>query len=114
MILDKNEDLIDICFDNVFKAVFTKDTPESLSALAKLLSAITDRDVETVYVIGNEPAIAGLRDRQVWFDVHCKASTGEYFNVEMSMYPDRFEPIRLEFYAGKLFTGQDIRGAGKT
>ena len=27
--LDDNEDLVDIRKDNVFKAVFTKDTPES-------------------------------------------------------------------------------------
>jgi predicted transposase/invertase (TIGR01784 family) len=31
----------------------------------------------------------------------------------MSLNPDAFEPIRLEFYAGKLFTGQDIRGVDK-
>jgi hypothetical protein len=30
----------------------------------------------------------------------------------MSLNPDPFEPVRLEFYAGKLFTGQDIRGTG--
>jgi predicted transposase/invertase (TIGR01784 family) len=32
----------------------------------------------------------------------------------MSLNPDVFEPIRLEFHAGKLFTGQDIRGIDKT
>jgi predicted transposase/invertase (TIGR01784 family) len=32
----------------------------------------------------------------------------------MSLNPDPFEPVRLEFHAGKLFTGQDIRGADKT
>jgi hypothetical protein len=31
----------------------------------------------------------------------------------MSLNPDPFEPVRLEFHAGKLFTGQDIRGADK-
>jgi hypothetical protein len=30
-----------------------------------------------------------------------------------SLNPDRFEPVRLEFHAGKLFTGQDIRGKEK-
>jgi hypothetical protein len=30
------------------------------------------------------------------------------------MNPDAFEPVRLEFYTGKLFTAQDIRGSGKT
>jgi hypothetical protein len=46
--------------------------------------------------------------------MQCKSADGEYFNVEMSMNPDKFEPVRLEYYAGKLFTGQDIRGADKT
>jgi len=32
----------------------------------------------------------------------------------MSLNPDPFEPVRLEFHAGKLFTGQDIRGTDKT
>jgi hypothetical protein len=35
-------------------------------------------------------------------------------NVEMSLNPDNFEPVRLEFHTGKLFTGQDIRGDDKT
>jgi predicted transposase/invertase (TIGR01784 family) len=31
----------------------------------------------------------------------------------MSLNPDAFEPIRLEFHTGKLFTGQDIRGTDR-
>jgi hypothetical protein len=42
------------------------------------------------------------------------AENGELVNVEMSLNPDPFEPVRLEFHAGKLFTGQDIRGSEKT
>jgi len=36
---DDSDDLIDICYDNVFKAVFTKETPESRGALSRLVSA---------------------------------------------------------------------------
>jgi predicted transposase/invertase (TIGR01784 family) len=32
----------------------------------------------------------------------------------MSLNPDPFEPVRLEFHAGKLFIGQDIRGKDNT
>jgi hypothetical protein len=32
----------------------------------------------------------------------------------MSLNPDKFEPVRLEYHIGKLFTAQDIRGADKT
>jgi predicted transposase/invertase (TIGR01784 family) len=111
---EENDDLIDICMDNVFKAVFTKNTPESQGALAKLLSAIIGRELSVITLTANEPAIDNLRDRQIRFDIHCRAANGELVNVEMSLNPDTFEPIRLEFHAGKLFTGQDIRGADKT
>ena len=70
--LDKQEDLIDICMDNVFKAVFTKGTPESLGSLAKLLSALTGREVVSVSIIANEPPIDDIRDRQIRFDIQCK------------------------------------------
>jgi predicted transposase/invertase (TIGR01784 family) len=112
--LDEFDDLIDICLDNVFKAVFTKNTPESQGALTKLLSAVIDRDIVVVSITANEPPVDNLRDRQIRFDITCKAENGELINVEMSLNPDSFEPVRLEFHTGKLFTGQDIRGRGKT
>ena len=62
----------------------------------------------------NEPPIDNLRDRQIRFDINCRAENGELINVEMSLNPGPYEPVRLEFFAGKLFTGQDIRGSGKT
>jgi len=48
------------------------------------------------------------------FDINCKAENGELINVEMSLSPDICEPLRLEYYAGKLFTGQDIHGKGRS
>jgi predicted transposase/invertase (TIGR01784 family) len=110
----KNEKLIDIRMDNVFKAVFTRDTPESLGALSALLSALTGRSLEVTAITANEPPIDNLRDRQIRFDMTCRAEDGEFINVEMSLNPDACEPVRLEFHAGKLFTGQDIRGADKS
>ncbi|MDR0402069.1 MAG: Rpn family recombination-promoting nuclease/putative transposase, partial [Treponema sp.] len=107
---DETEDLIDICLDNVFKAVFARDTPESQKALSALLSAVTGRELTVVAIMVNEPPIDNLRDRQIRFDINCRAGEGELVNVEMSLNPDSYEPVRLEFHAGKLFTGQDIRG----
>jgi predicted transposase/invertase (TIGR01784 family) len=108
------DDLIDICLDNVFKAVFTKNTPESQGALSRLLSAIIGKELSVLTISANEPPIDSIRDRQIRFDINCKAENGELVNVEMSLNPDVFEPIRLEYHAGKLFTAQDIRGAEKT
>jgi predicted transposase/invertase (TIGR01784 family) len=61
-------------------------------------------------IVANEPPIDNLRDRQSRFDINCRLKGGRLVNVEMSLNPDPFEPIRLEFHIGKLFTGQDIRG----
>ncbi|MDR0636283.1 MAG: PD-(D/E)XK nuclease family transposase [Treponema sp.] len=111
---DETDDLIDICMDNVFKAVFTRETPESRKALSRLLSAIIARELTVVVITANEPPIDNLRDRQIRFDITCKGEDGELVNIEMSLNPDSYEPVRLEFHAGKLFTGQDIRGTEKT
>jgi predicted transposase/invertase (TIGR01784 family) len=110
----ENDDLIDIRHDNVFKAVFTKNIPESQGALADLVSALIGRKLGIIAITANEPPIDNVRDRQIRFDIRCKAENGELVNVEMSLNPDSFEPVRLEFYAGKLFTGQDIRGKDKS
>ena len=32
----------------------------------------------------------------------------------MCLNPDEFEPVRLEYYAARLFGAQDIRGEGRT
>jgi predicted transposase/invertase (TIGR01784 family) len=112
--ISENDDVIDICMDNVFKAVFTKDIPESKGALSKLLSAVIGCEVTVIAINANEPPVENIRDRQIRFDINCKSGGGELINVEMSVSPDNFEPVRLEVHAGKLFTGQDIRGGQKT
>ena len=111
---DDADDPIDICMDNVFKAVFTRDSPASQMALSRLVSALIGREVTIIAIVANEPPIGNLRDRQIRFDINCRAENGELVNVEMFLDPNPFEPVRLEFYAGKLFTGQDIRGADKS
>jgi predicted transposase/invertase (TIGR01784 family) len=111
---EETDDIIDICQDNVFKAVFTKNSPESEEALSGLLSCLIGRRLSVITIVANEPPIDNIRDRQIRFDISCKAEKGEPINVEMTMYPDDFEPVRLEFYAGRLFTGQDVRGKDKT
>ncbi|MDR0685165.1 MAG: Rpn family recombination-promoting nuclease/putative transposase [Spirochaetaceae bacterium] len=112
--LDETDDPVNICYDNVFKAVFTRGTPESQAALSGLVSAITGRSLSVLSITANEPPVYNIRDRQIRFDIPCKAVNGELVNIEMSLNPDTFEMVRLEFLTGKLFTGQDIRGSDKT
>ncbi|MCL2130553.1 MAG: Rpn family recombination-promoting nuclease/putative transposase [Treponema sp.] len=110
--IQPDDDPLDIRMDNVFKAVFTKGTPESTCALSRLVSALIGRDVTIVSILANEPPIGNTRDRQIRFDIKCKAENGELVNVEMCLNPDIFEPIRMEYYTSRLFGGQDIKGTG--
>jgi len=100
----------DICFDPVFKAVFTRDTSDSKGALAALISAIIGKKVTIVKIVANEPPVDNKKDRQIRYDIQCKIDGGELVNIEMTIYPGSFEPVRLEFHAAKLFSGQDIKG----
>jgi predicted transposase/invertase (TIGR01784 family) len=105
-----DDDVIDPCWDNVFKAVFTKETAASRGALAALLSAFLDRRVEVAGLIANEPAVDGVRDRQIRYDIHCKIDGEELVDVEMTLHPRKSEAVRIEYYVGELFTSQEIRG----
>ena len=109
-LVHENDEPLDIRKDNVFKAVFTRNTPESAGALSRLVSAFISRDITIVSIVANEPPPENVRDRQIRYDINCRAENGELVNVEMSLNPDVFEPIRLEFYTAKLFMGQNIRG----
>jgi hypothetical protein len=108
---DNGLEPLSILQDNVFKAVFTKDTEASRGALRYLLSAITEQNLEIIDLMANEPAIDDIHDRQIRYDIHCKIrETQEQIDVEMTIYPDVLEELRLEFLASKLFCSQDIRG----
>ena len=109
-----DDDPVDIRFDNVFKAVFTRNIPASQGALSKLVSALIDREVSVTSITANEPPVDNLNDRQIRFDINCRAENGELINVEMSLNPKHYEPVRLEFHVGKLFSGQDLRGSSKS
>ena len=112
--IQPDDDPLDIRKDLVFKAVFTKNTPESAGALSNLVSALIGRNVTVVSILANEPPPADIRDRQIRYDINCKAENGELINVEMCLEPASYEPVRLEFHVAKLYIGQNIRGIDKT
>ena len=107
-------EVLDIRYDQVFKAVFTKETKESRGALSSLISALIGRNVKVDAIIANEPPVDDIRQRYLRFDVACKTEEGELVNVEMSFNPDKNETVRLEYHAAKLFVGQDIHGNDKS
>jgi hypothetical protein len=109
----EDEDIINICYDNVFKAVFARDIPESKEALSRLISALIGRKVAILEILANEPPVDNTGDRQIRYDINCRSEDGELADIEMSLNPKAFEPVRLEFHAAKLFSGQNIRGISK-
>jgi len=111
--LGDGREVLDIRYDQVFKAVFTKDTKESRGALSHLISALIGRTVKVEAIIANEPPVDDLRQRYLRFDVACVTEEGEPVNVEVSLNPKKNERVRLEYHAAKLFVGQDIHGNDK-
>ena len=109
-----DDDIINPCWDNVFKAVFTKETPESRGALQNLLSAIIGFDLEVTEIVANEPAVDNKNERQIRYDISCTLSDGTLCNIEMTLNPRDYEPVRLEYYVSKRFVSQEIRGTEKT
>jgi len=79
-------------------------------ALSDLISSLIGRTVKVVKINPNEPPIDDTRQKNVRFDVSCRAKGGSLINVEMSFNPASDELPRLEYYTAKLLLGQNIRG----
>jgi predicted transposase/invertase (TIGR01784 family) len=67
--------------------------------------------VETI--IANEPATGFMGQKKIRYDIACRSKDGEPVNVEMSFHPIDDELDRLEYFASRLFVGQDIQGIDK-
>ena len=107
-------DPFSICNDAVFKAIFTKETPQSRTALKSLLSAFLEKEVSILKVTANEPPSNMIGDRQIRFDVSVRFNKGELANVEMTLHPKRYESLRFEYYTARLLVSQNIRGKNRT
>ncbi len=57
------DDIINPCWDNVFKAIFAKDTPESRGALEYLLSAILRRKLAVLSIVANESPVDSVTSK---------------------------------------------------
>ena len=107
---DTAELKLNIYYDNVFKAVFTRNTPGSRGALSKLISAMTGRELLVIEVTVNDLPIDDLRDRPIRFDINCRVvDSGELINVEMTLSPSIYEVLRAEYYVSELHSSQSIK-----
>ncbi|AEF85548.1 hypothetical protein TREPR_2904 [Treponema primitia ZAS-2] len=108
--LSPEDDPLDITRDPVFKAVLTRETPESRNALRCLVSAAIGQPVTVISVVANEPPVNDIRDRQIRYDISIRFNDGNLGNIEMTLYPDTHEHLRQECHLAWLFATQDIRG----
>jgi len=106
--------ILDIRSDQVFKAVFTRGTPDSRGALSDLISALIGRNVEVETIVANEPATGFLGQKKIRYDISCMSKNGEPIDIEMSFHPIDDELNRIEYFASRLFVGQEIEGIDKT
>jgi predicted transposase/invertase (TIGR01784 family) len=108
------DDIVNLWDDEVFKAAFTQNTPESREAMRRLLAAILKRELTVLTITANEPPIHDLRDRQIRYDIGVNFNDGELANVEITLWPGAHEALRLEYYVGRLFLNQDIKGKDRS
>jgi predicted transposase/invertase (TIGR01784 family) len=104
------ETLLDPREDSVFKAIFTKDTPASRGALKSLVSAYLHQELDVLTVIANEPPVQNKADRQIRYDIACVFNDGEKADVEMTLFPGKFEARRMEYYLARLYCSQELKG----
>ncbi|MDR2048984.1 MAG: PD-(D/E)XK nuclease family transposase [Treponema sp.] len=104
------ETLLDPREDPVFKAIFTRDTPASRGALRSLVSAYLGQELDILTVIANEPPVHSKDDRQIRYDIACVFNNGEKADVEMTLFPGKFEVRRMEYYLARLHCSQDLKG----
>jgi hypothetical protein len=114
--MNNSDYIIDICQDGVFKAVCTKDTPQSKAALTSLLSAFIGKEltVLTITVTTNEVPIDDVHERQLRYDISVRFNDGELANIEITVNPKPAENIRLEYHLARLFVSQGIKGQGRS
>lgn len=108
----RDNEVLNICLDPVFKAVMTKNTLEAETARKGLLSALVGKTVVVTTVINNEPAIDSLEEKKFRFDVAVTFDDGEHANIEMCSRAVEYHRERMELYAAKLHASQPLAGKG--
>jgi len=82
--------------------------------LSGLISALIGRTVTVETIVANEPATGFLGQKKIRYDISCISKNKEPIDVEMSFHPIEDELNRLEYFASRLFVGQDIQGIDKS
>ena len=82
--LSEGDDPLDIRYDHIFKAVFTRETTASRLALSTLISALIEETVTVETVIANEPPADTTGEKRIRFDIACKSIVSRKYSHEQS------------------------------
>jgi hypothetical protein len=104
-------DILNPSGDAVFKLIFTRNTGNSRGVLDSLVSAFVGVKTTVLSITANEPPpLDNAADRRIRYDIACRFETGEPANLEMTLYPQKYEAARMEYHLARLYAGQDIHG----
>jgi predicted transposase/invertase (TIGR01784 family) len=92
--------------DVVFKDVFSADDDDSRTALRRLISVCSHREVSDVRVLNTEINPEYVAGKVIRFDVHAVFNDGEAADLEMQVgHEDDIRP-RAAYYVSRLLSGQ--------
>src|SRR5574344_883293 len=95
--------LLDPCFDEVFKALSTQNSPESRNALTDFLTNLLDRKIAKLTLLPNEPPVDDDKDKQTRFDIACIFDDGKMADIEMQgRNEDTAYERRAEYLCARL------------
>jgi len=101
--------ILDIRYDPVFKAVFTRDTPTSRAALSDLISTFIKRNVAVETIVVKEPRTEFPMHKNYRYDITCKTEEGTLINVELAFHDIDQDLVMAEYFVSKLFIGDDTQ-----
>jgi hypothetical protein len=55
-------------------------------------------------------AVHNKDDRQIRYDIACVFNNGEKADIEMTLFPGKFETLRMEYYLARLHCSQKLKG----
>jgi hypothetical protein len=68
------------------------------------------QELDVVTVIANEPPVNNREDRQIRYDIARVFNNGEKADVEMTLFPGKFEGLRMDYYLARPHCVQELKG----
>ncbi|MCQ2604891.1 MAG: Rpn family recombination-promoting nuclease/putative transposase [Spirochaetia bacterium] len=105
------KDLLNPCYDVIFKSIFTQASTSSKMALHGLASAIIGQVPQEITVVNSEIPITSILEKNVRLDLNCKMDNGDLINIEMQTCRTKDDlTLRTMYYGCKLMASSEVKG----